>query len=141
MDRYTAQKYKSKTCENTKKTKKTTKKTTKTAKTTKTKKTTKGSGYIETKAKWDEKNMIKHQNRLNKRYESKTRHSEALKERNQRRHQVRIQRRENTDAKVARINELTRAKRDQFFKNLTAFRQGQMSGRQLMTRSYPVNTR
>ena len=141
MDRYISKKPKLKKSDKTKKVKGT--KGTKGLKGMKgmkgTKRTKKGSGYSETKAKWDERNRIKHQKRLDKRLESRTRHAAALQQKNLLRQQARMQRRENTDAKVARMRALAKARREQYFNKIAAIRNSQMIRRHQNT--HVVNMR
>ena len=149
MDRYITRKPKSKQSDKTKKTKgvKGAKgargtKVTKGVKGTKVRKGTKGvkkgsgKGYSETKAKWGEINKRKHQERLGRRVESRTRHSEELRQKNLLRHQARMQRRENTDAKVAamkiRMSELAKAKRGNFVNKFNTIK-SRMNMRRPMT--------
>ena len=135
MDRYITKKPKLKKSDKTKKAKSTkrTKRTKGTEGTKGTKRTKKGSGYSETRAKWNERNRINHQKMLEKRNESKIRHVNNLQQKNLLRHQARMQRRENTDAKVAamkiRMSELAKAKRESILKKMTQIRQGQMNMR------------
>ena len=148
MEQHITKKPKSKKSDKTKKAKSTkrttsmkstkgTKGTKGTKRTKRTKSTKKGSGYSETRAKWNERNRINHQKMLEKRNESKIRHVNNLQQKNLLRHQARMQRRENTDAKVAamkiRMSELAKAKRESILKKMTQIRQGQMNMRRPAT--------